>query len=110
MTAKIGTDRLIVVASAIGSRIIAPKLHAMPVRPISIRRACAPIRRVFSDGRPLVAITHAGFHGDGDEAARQAIDSMGGFSLVLAGLKALLEHGVLLNLVADRHPDAVVSR
>src|SRR3546814_6092514 len=31
----------------------------MPARPISIRRACAPIRRVFSDDRPLVAITHA---------------------------------------------------
>src|SRR3546814_2780845 len=59
MTAKIGTDMLIVVASAIGSRIIAPKLHAMPVRPISIRRACAPIRRVFSDHRPLVALPHA---------------------------------------------------
>jgi len=26
---------------------------------------------------------------------------------VLAGLKALLEHKVLLNLTADHHPDAV---
>ena len=30
---------------------------------------------------------------------------MGGFSLVLAGLKALLEHGIQLNLVADHFPD-----
>jgi hypothetical protein len=26
---------------------------------------------------------------------------------VLAGLKALLEHDVRLNLVADRHPDGI---
>jgi len=26
--------------------------------------------------------------------------------MVLAGLKALLEHDVVLNLVADHHPDA----
>jgi len=31
---------------------------------------------------------------------------MGGFTLVLAGLKALLEHDVELNLVADHYPDA----
>jgi hypothetical protein len=31
---------------------------------------------------------------------------MGGFTLVLAGLKALLEHNVVLNLVADHYPDA----
>jgi hypothetical protein len=30
-----------------------------------------------------------------------------GFSLVLAGLKALLEHDVRLNLVADRFPKGV---
>ena len=35
---------------------------------------------------------------------RKALDSTEGFSLVLAGLKALLEHGVELNLVRDRHP------
>jgi len=31
---------------------------------------------------------------------------MGRFSLVLAGLKAWLEHGIELNLVADHAPDA----
>ena len=31
---------------------------------------------------------------------------MGGFTMVLAGLKALLEHDHALNLVADHHPDA----
>jgi hypothetical protein len=38
------------------------------------------------------------------------MDSTEGFTLVLAGLKALLEHGVKLNLVSDRFPDAIVKR
>lgn len=57
----------------------------------------------------LVEISHRGFHGSDTEAVNAAIDSMGGFSLVLAGLKALLEHGVELNLVADRNPDGHVA-
>jgi hypothetical protein len=35
------------------------------------------------------------------------MDSTGGYALVLAGLKALLEHGIFLNLVSDRHPDSI---
>ena len=54
----------------------------------------------------LVSISNWGFSGSEDEVVAQAIDAMGGFTLVLAGLKALLEHNVVLNLVADHHPDA----
>lgn len=60
-----------------------------------------------ADNTTFVSITNSGFSGDRDEVVRQAIDSMGGFSLVLAGLKALLEHNVILNLVADHNPDAI---
>ncbi len=56
------------------------------------------------DGTTFVSVSEAGFVGDGDSLARQAADSTEGFTLVLAGMKALLEHGVRLNLVADRHP------
>jgi uncharacterized protein YndB with AHSA1/START domain len=56
------------------------------------------------DGTTFVSITNAGFTGDGDELVKQVTDSTEGFSLVLAGLKALLEHNVQLNLVADRFP------
>lgn len=56
----------------------------------------------------FVAITHSGFSGDGDDIVNQAIDSMGGYTMVLCGLKALLEHNVVLNLVADKAPDAHV--
>jgi uncharacterized protein YndB with AHSA1/START domain len=60
-----------------------------------------------ADGTTFVSITETGFSGDGDEMAKQAIDSVGGFSLVLTGLKALLEHDVVLNLVPDRFPAGV---
>lgn len=56
------------------------------------------------DDATFVEITNGGFGGDGDAVAAQAIDATEGFTLVLAGLKALLEHGVRLNLVADRFP------
>jgi uncharacterized protein YndB with AHSA1/START domain len=56
------------------------------------------------DGTTFVAITESGFTGDGDELVKQVTSSTQGFSLVLAGLKAYLEHGVRLNLVADRFP------
>ena len=52
----------------------------------------------------FVRITEAGFTGEPASLVKQVADSTQGFSLVLAGLKALLEHGVELNLVADRFP------
>jgi len=56
------------------------------------------------DDATFVSITHAGFTGSGDELVQQALDGTGGFTLVLCGLKALLEHGINLNLVVDRFP------
>ena len=59
------------------------------------------------DGTTFVSITEAGFTGNGDELMKQLADSTQGFTLVLAGLKALLEHNVQLNLVADRYPEGI---
>jgi uncharacterized protein YndB with AHSA1/START domain len=59
------------------------------------------------DGTTFVRITEAGFAGDGDQLVKQVTDSTQGFSLMLAGLKAYLEHGVRLNLVADRFPKGI---
>jgi len=56
------------------------------------------------DGTTFVRITNSGFTGSGDDLVKQAANSAEGFSFVLAGLKALLEHGVRLNLVQDRYP------
>jgi uncharacterized protein YndB with AHSA1/START domain len=59
------------------------------------------------DHTTFVDITNRGFQGNGDEMVKQALDSTGGFVLVLAGAKAFLEHGIALNLVADRFPDGL---
>jgi uncharacterized protein YndB with AHSA1/START domain len=62
------------------------------------------------DNETFVSITHSGFSGNGDVMTAQAIDSMGGYTMVLCGLKALLEHDVILNLVSDKAPDAHVYK
>jgi uncharacterized protein YndB with AHSA1/START domain len=63
-----------------------------------------------ADGTTLVTVTNTGFGGDGDEIVKQAMGATEGFTIVLAGLKALLEHGIILNLVADRFPDGLGAR
>jgi len=63
-----------------------------------------------ADGTTFVSITNAGFTGDVDAVTGQVVSSTEGFTLVLAGAKALLEHGVRLNLVADRFPAEVEER
>ncbi len=63
----------------------------------------------LGDDMTFVNVTNWGFTGNGDEIARQAIDAMGGFTLVLVGAKALLEHGIELNLVPDRYPAGHVT-
>jgi predicted RNA-binding protein with TRAM domain len=57
-----------------------------------------------TDDTTFVSITETGFTGDGDSLVEQVTASTQGFTLVLAGLKALLEHNIRLNLVADRYP------
>ena len=56
------------------------------------------------DNTTFVSITNAGFSGEAAAVAKQALDATEGFTIVLAGLKAYLEHGIRLNLVADRFP------
>lgn len=57
------------------------------------------------DQAALVKVSNWGFRGSEDEVLHQAVDSKGGFTMVLAGLKAWLEHGIVLNLVPDQFPD-----
>ena len=61
------------------------------------------------DDATFVTIQERGFTGSVPELVEQVADSTQGFSLVLAGLKALLEHDVRLNLVADRYPQGLVE-
>ncbi len=58
----------------------------------------------LDDEGTFVSITVSGFQGDGDKVVTEALGSVAGFTWVLAGLKAYLEHNIQLNLVADRFP------
>jgi uncharacterized protein YndB with AHSA1/START domain len=59
------------------------------------------------DNTTFVSITNSGFQGTVEEAAQQAINATEGFTFVLAGLKAFLEHNINLNLITDRFPEGL---
>jgi uncharacterized protein YndB with AHSA1/START domain len=61
------------------------------------------------EDRTFVIVKNWGFRGDPEKIVAEAIDSTGGFSLLLASLKAFLEHGIELGLVEDHAPDALVE-
>ena len=56
------------------------------------------------ESETFLSIVQSGFKGDHDQVISQVRDSTEGFTIVLAGLKAWLEHGIRLNLVGDRFP------
>lgn len=58
----------------------------------------------LGDHSTFVSVSNVGFSGNADAIVQQAIDATEGFTFLLAGLKAWLEHGLQLNLVPDRHP------
>jgi uncharacterized protein YndB with AHSA1/START domain len=60
-----------------------------------------------ADGTTFVRVTESGFEGDVDALIQYVAASTQGFTLMLAGLKALLEHDVRLNLTLDRYPKGV---
>ncbi len=51
----------------------------------------------------IVSITNSGLRGD--DVIAEALDLTQGWNLVLAAAKAWLEHGINLNIVADKSPD-----
>lgn len=53
----------------------------------------------------FVKISHWGLQGSDREILAQAVDSKGGFTLVLAGLKTWLEFGIAPNFIRDQFPD-----
>lgn len=93
------------VSAAVTAKVIAPNKRILIEWPgysglTTVEWTFAP----QEDGTTFVSITEAGFTGTGDELVKQVTASTQGFTLVLAGLKALLEHNIKLNLVADRYP------
>jgi len=65
--------------------------------------------KTLSDGSTYVTIELSGFNEAGDELLEAVKDSTGGFTTVLDGLKAFLEHGINLNLIADKFPKEVTQ-
>jgi uncharacterized protein YndB with AHSA1/START domain len=53
----------------------------------------------------FVSVSNEIIQTDPEKLLAEVRDSTEGFTLVLANLKALLEHGILLQLVADRFPE-----
>ena len=58
----------------------------------------------YENDKTYVTITNSGFQGDGDKIVKEALESTGGFTWVLAGLKALLEQNIELNAIVDAFP------
>jgi uncharacterized protein YndB with AHSA1/START domain len=63
--------------------------------------------KALPDNTTFVTVKNSGFGGEADQLVDQAISSTEGFSFVLAGAKAYLEHGIELNLVRDRFPEGL---
>lgn len=63
----------------------------------------------LSDDTTYVVIKNYGFDKTGDELIEAIKDNTGGFTTVLDGLKAYLEHNINLNLIADKYPKEVHS-
>jgi uncharacterized protein YndB with AHSA1/START domain len=76
-----------------------------PANPTSVEWT---LEALASD-RTLVKVRNWGFRGVPDRMVADALDSTSGFTFMLAGLKAWLEHGIEPNLVADHDPAAHVE-
>ena len=63
----------------------------------------------YENNSTFVSITNSGFKGDGDTLVAQALDSLGGFTTVLDGAKAWLEHKINLNLILDKFPKGLTE-
>lgn len=63
----------------------------------------------MGEDRTYVVITQSGFNKEGDELMEALKDNTGGFTTVLDGLKAYLEHGIRLKLIDDKFPNAASS-
>lgn len=58
----------------------------------------------LNENSTFISIVNRGYKGNTEQIIVKVRDSTEGFTLVLAGLKAYLEHGIQLNLISDRFP------
>jgi len=65
--------------------------------------------KILDDKSTYVSIVNHGFQGTPAEIIDQVSDSTKGFTFLLSGLKAYLEHGIQLNLTADAFPREIMT-
>ncbi|RTY89858.1 polyketide cyclase [Flavobacterium sp. GT3R68] len=65
--------------------------------------------KALTDSTTYVTIKNYGFDKTGDELLDVIKDSTGGFTTVLDGLKAFMEHNINLNLIADKFPKEITQ-
>jgi uncharacterized protein YndB with AHSA1/START domain len=65
--------------------------------------------KALDDDSTYVSVTESGYHKKADELLEAIKDSTGGFTTVLDGLKAFLEHRINLNLIADKFPKEITE-
>lgn len=63
-----------------------------------------------NDNLTFLTIKNYDFQGSGDELLSQIRDSTKGFTFVLSGLKAWLEHQIQLRLVEDAFPKELMTK
>ena len=63
--------------------------------------------QALPDSTTFVRVAESGWTGEGDKLVRYVANSTQGFTLMLAGMKALLEHNIRLNLTTDRYPKGI---
>ena len=90
---------------AFGVRV--EKLRFPSELPLAWERGSAVTRVAFTfeatpGGETVLAVEESGFAGDDDAVVAQTLDSKGGFSQVIVAAKAWIEHGIAINVVADR--------
>lgn len=64
----------------------------------------------ITDDTTYVVIKNYGFDKEGDELLNIIKDATGGFTTVLDGLKAYLEHNINLNLIVDKFPKEAFNK
>lgn len=53
------------------------------------------------EGETILTIEETGFAGSAENQVAQALNSTGGFNQVVVAAKAFIEHGIVVNVVAD---------
>ncbi|HEX6847323.1 MAG TPA: SRPBCC family protein [Chitinophagaceae bacterium] len=65
--------------------------------------------KALDERSTYVTVTESGYDKNGDELIAAIKDATGGFTTVLDGLKAFMEHRINLNLIADKYPKEVMQ-